>query len=78
MVVLRPVASMYSAPSESADVVSQAILGSNVELVEQRAGWIKVRTADQYQGWNRMVSFNNLVGDTGDGAADVLRGHDDF
>jgi cell wall-associated NlpC family hydrolase len=57
MVVLRPVASMYSAPSESADVVSQAILGSNVELVEQRAGWIKVRTADQYQGWMPAASL---------------------
>jgi cell wall-associated NlpC family hydrolase len=57
MVVLRPVASMYSAPSESADVVSQAILGSSVESVEQRDGWIKVRSADQYQGWMPAASL---------------------
>jgi hypothetical protein len=50
-VVLRPVANMYSRPSADADVVSQAIYGANVQLMEQREGWANVRTADDYTGW---------------------------
>ena len=50
-VVTVPVANIYSSASEDADVVSQAILGSNVEVLEEKAGWQKVRTNDQYTGW---------------------------
>jgi hypothetical protein len=50
-VVLKPVANMYSRPTEDADVVSQAIYGANVQLMEQREGWAHVRTADEYTGW---------------------------
>src|ERR1035438_4996025 len=50
-VVLRPVANMYSKPSEDADVVSQAIYGANVTLMEEREGWAHIRTADDYTGW---------------------------
>jgi len=50
-VVLSPVANMYSKPSEDADVVSQAIYGSNVGLVERQEGWARIRTADDYTGW---------------------------
>jgi SH3-like domain-containing protein len=60
LVVLRPVVSMHSAPSQSADVVSQAILGSNVELMEEQAGWIRVRTADRYLGWMPAASVGKL------------------
>jgi gamma-D-glutamyl-L-lysine dipeptidyl-peptidase len=49
--VLRPVANMYSKPSLDADVVSQAVFGANVALLEQRDGWARVRTADEYAGW---------------------------
>ena len=50
-VVIVAVANMYSAPTEDIDVVSQAILGSKVEVLEEKPGWEKVRTADQYSGW---------------------------
>ncbi|HEX3747129.1 MAG TPA: NlpC/P60 family protein [Bryobacteraceae bacterium] len=50
-VVLKPVANMYSHPSEDDDVVSQAIYGANVQLMEQHDAWARVRTADQYTGW---------------------------
>jgi cell wall-associated NlpC family hydrolase len=50
-VVVRPVVNMYSKPSEDADVVSQAIYGANVGLVEQTQGWARIRTADDYTGW---------------------------
>jgi gamma-D-glutamyl-L-lysine dipeptidyl-peptidase len=49
--VVVPVANMYSSATESADVVSQAILGSNVVVIEKRHRWAKVRTNDQYTGW---------------------------
>jgi len=50
-VVVKPVANMYSAPTEDADVVSQAICGASVALVEERGEWVKVRTSDDYTGW---------------------------
>jgi len=56
-VVLRPVANMYSRPTEDADVVSQAIYGSNVVLMEQKEGWAHIRTADDYTGWTPMADL---------------------
>ena len=56
-VVLRPVANMYSKPSEDADVVSQAIYGANVTLVEKQPGWARIRTADDYLGWTPLASL---------------------
>jgi cell wall-associated NlpC family hydrolase len=50
-VVIVPVADMYSAPNENSDVVSQAILGSNVVTLQKKGKWLKVETADQYRGW---------------------------
>jgi len=50
-VVVTPVANMYSQSSEDADVVSQAIYGSTVVPIEERPGWLHVRTADDYTGW---------------------------
>jgi len=49
--VIVPVANMYSSPTQDADVVSQAILGSNVGVLELQKDWAKVRTSDQYTGW---------------------------
>ena len=45
LVVLDPVANMYSKPSRDADVVSQAIYGANVAVVEEKDGWARIRTA---------------------------------
>jgi gamma-D-glutamyl-L-lysine dipeptidyl-peptidase len=50
-VVVRPVANMYSGPSEDKDVVSQAIFSTNVDVLEEKAGWSRVRTPDEYTGW---------------------------
>jgi len=50
-VVVVPVANMYSKPSEKADVVSQAVYGSNVKLVQARGEWSRIETPDQYRGW---------------------------
>ena len=72
-VVLWPVANMYSKPTEDADVVSQAIYGSNVTLMEEREGWAHIRTADDYTGWTPLSMLR--AGPTyaaGDGAAEVV------
>ena len=56
-VVLQPVANMYSRPSTDADVVSQAIYGANVGLLEQKDGWAHIRTADDYTGWTPLTAL---------------------
>ena len=56
-VVVKPVANMYSAPTEDADVVSQAICGVSVVLVEEKGEWVKVRTPDDYPGWMPLASL---------------------
>jgi cell wall-associated NlpC family hydrolase len=50
-VVLKPVANMYSGASAQTDVVSQAIYGATVRLLEERAGWVRIETPDRYTGW---------------------------
>ena len=56
-VVLRPVVNMYSKPSEAAGVVSQAIYGANAALLEQREGWARIRTVDEYTGWAPLAAL---------------------
>lgn len=56
-VVLRPVLNMYSHPTEDADVVSQAIYAANVGVLEQKEGWARIRTADDYTGWAPLAAL---------------------
>ncbi len=56
-VVGRPVANMYSSATELADVVSQAIYGTRIDILEEAAGWARVRTPDDYTGWMPETSF---------------------
>ncbi len=64
-VVLKPVANMYSKPDPMADVVSQAIYGTNVTILEQREGWAKVETPDDYSGWMAVASLGTARAGTG-------------
>jgi cell wall-associated NlpC family hydrolase len=50
-VVLQPVTNMHARPTEDAAVVSQAIYGSNVGILEEKDGWARIQTADEYTGW---------------------------
>jgi gamma-D-glutamyl-L-lysine dipeptidyl-peptidase len=50
-VILDPAANMYSRATKDADVVSQAIYGANVEILERQDAWARIRTADGYTGW---------------------------
>jgi cell wall-associated NlpC family hydrolase len=56
-VVVEPVANMYSAATADADVVSQAICGASVVLLEEKGEWLKVRTPDDYPGWMPSTSL---------------------
>jgi hypothetical protein len=57
-VVTQPVANMYSKATEDADVVSQAIYGINVAVLEQKEGWAHIRTPDEYTGWTPLASLH--------------------
>jgi hypothetical protein len=62
-VVVIPVANMYSAPSDESDVVSQALYGTSVVVAEEKGGWVKVRTPDDYIGWMPLASLRALGAD---------------
>jgi len=66
-VVVVPVANMYSRPTEKSDVVSQAIYGSNVVLLQARGEWSKIQTPDHYKGWTPSRYVRIVL--TGDGYA---------
>jgi gamma-D-glutamyl-L-lysine dipeptidyl-peptidase len=66
-VVIVPVANMYSKASEESDVVSQAIYGSNVAVLEETSGWARVRTPDQYSGWMPAPALRKVKGDSAHG-----------
>ena len=50
-VVVQPVANMYSRATTDADVVSQALYGVNVHVLESAGTWMRIQTPDHYQGW---------------------------
>jgi len=58
---------MYSGPSDKADVVSQAIYGSDVSLVVARGEWSRIQTSDNYKGWVPSRQIRILL--TGNGYA---------
>jgi cell wall-associated NlpC family hydrolase len=66
-VVVVPVANMYSKPTEKADVVSQAIYGSNVKLLLAQGEWSKIETPDHYRGWTPSRYLRIIL--TGEGYA---------
>ncbi len=59
-VVLAPVLNMHSKPTVDTDVVSQAIYGVNVGVLEEQAGWVKIKTpGDDYTGWVEAALLRN-------------------
>lgn len=50
-VVLPTAENMYSRPDESADVVSQALLGQTVKVLATQGAFAQVETPDAYRGW---------------------------
>jgi len=50
-VVVRTVENMYSGPALDKDVVSQAMLGQVVAVLETRDAFRRIETPDRYRGW---------------------------
>lgn len=60
-VVNVPVANMFSGPSAHLDVVSQAIFGSNIDVLKQQPSWVEIQTPrDQYKGWVKRADLVNI------------------
>lgn len=50
-VVLNSIANLFGRPDLTADLVTQAVLGSGLTIQESRGGWYYVKLPDQYEGW---------------------------
>lgn len=50
-VVRAPVAPMFAEPRVASAQISQLVAGREVELLEQRDDWYRVRGPDEYEGW---------------------------
>lgn len=59
-VVVKPVVNMFSKASTDVDVVSQAILGTTVGVVEIQGDWARIQTPDEYRGWVRLAELEPL------------------
>jgi cell wall-associated NlpC family hydrolase len=57
-VVLSPVENMYSGPNATRDVVSQALLGQVVRILEEKDGFARIETPDRYAGWVAVASLS--------------------
>jgi len=61
LAVKVPVANMYAHPDENAAVVSQAIYGTNVKVIETSGGWTSITSDDDYKGWVKSSSLGENV-----------------
>ena len=50
-VVSVSVANMRRRPDHDEEMVTQAILGTPVRILEKRGGWLLIQTPDEYLGW---------------------------
>lgn len=60
--VVRPVLNMHSSASSDTDVVSQAIYATRVGVLEQKDGWTRIRTPDDYTGWVESSALMSRAG----------------
>ena len=51
MVVNSAVANVYREPAFGAEVVTQAILGEQTQVLDREGKWYRVRQWDDYEGW---------------------------
>jgi len=50
-VIYNAVGTLYAEPRYGAELVSQALLGMPLRILEQKGGWRRVQTPDRYIGW---------------------------
>lgn len=71
--VVRPVLNMYSSATADTDVVSQAIYAAPVTVLEEKDGWARIRTADEYTGWVESSALSARVDTPYAAGANVVR-----
>lgn len=50
-VVYNSVGTLRYAPAYSSEMVTQALLGTPIRVLEKKGGWLRVQTPDKYIGW---------------------------
>lgn len=58
MAVSQPVLDLHDAPRAASPLVSQALYGSPVTVLERKGRWARVRTPDQYTGWAALAGLD--------------------
>ena len=71
--VIRPVLNMYSAATADADVVSQAVYGTNVTVLQEKDSWAEIQTPDQYKGWVESTALLTRPGEPYASGKNVLQ-----
>lgn len=56
-VVTQPVANLHRRAEAQSDVVSQATYSTNVEVLQRKGKWRRVRMPDRYEGWITATSI---------------------
>ncbi len=72
-VAARPVVNMFSRATDASDVVSQALYGTGVQMIESVPGWFHIRTADGYTGWVEASDLKMLNGGSYAPAGNAVR-----
>ena len=62
-VVIESVAHLFSRPSLTADLVTQAVLGSGLAIKQSQGSWYYVEMPDQYKGWIEARNVRLYAGD---------------
>jgi cell wall-associated NlpC family hydrolase len=72
-IIVATVANLYRDPRRTVELVSQAILGTSVAILDSQEGWLRVQTPDTYKGWIELDSVRTLApGETGYAVAEQV------
>jgi SH3-like domain-containing protein len=55
------VCNMRENPSQDAELISQAIMGTPVRIIKTRGGWVLIQTPDYYLGWTEDESVQVMT-----------------
>jgi len=56
------VCNMRPTPAYNTELISQALMGTPVRILEDRSGWAYIRTPDSYEGWVSLQSIVKMEG----------------
>lgn len=59
--IKKSVANMHAETDEMSEIVSQAIYGTPIKIIECKDQWAKIETPDSYQGWCDISHFKSKI-----------------